>query len=134
MSRVEQKMMASEDPLGDVLHVLSGVTVTNLNASDVEKTNRLLDGLSRAFKAYFVWDTPQTAHPFSERLKSLAVEHAYKQGAGTGLDNLASLPGSASFGTATASALALQQLLQSSTGAPFTPVYANLTGNVLPLS
>lgn len=36
--------------------------------------------------------------------------------------------------TATASALALQQLLQASVGTPATPVYANLRGNAAAIS
>lgn len=72
-------MLASEDPLGYVFHVLSYVAVANLNASNVEKTKCLIDGLPRALKAYFVRDMPQTVHAFIERPKSVAVEHAYEQ-------------------------------------------------------
>lgn len=75
------KMLASEDPLSYVFHMLSYMQVINPGASELEKTNRLIDGLPWGLKSYFVRDTPKTVHEFTEHLKAFAVEHAYNQSA-----------------------------------------------------
>lgn len=74
-------MLDKEDPLtvGTFFYILSYVAITNLNASDAKQTSRLIDGFPGAIKAYFVRDTPHTVYAFAERLKSVAVKHAYKQ-------------------------------------------------------
>ena len=72
-------MLAKEDPLSYVFHALSYIDITNPNATELEKANRLIDGLPRPLKAYFVRDTPDTVERFTARLKSVALEHAYKQ-------------------------------------------------------
>lgn len=60
-----------------VLHSLSYVALTNPNASDAEKTNRLIDGLPRVINQNFV-RYAQTVHAITERLKSVTGERAYK--------------------------------------------------------
>lgn len=122
-------MSASKGPLGYTFHVLSYVSVTNRNALDVEETNRLIDGLFRALKAYFMRDTLQAVPLFTLRLKSVAVEHAYKQIAGYGGTSAASLASLANAETAAASALALQRLLPASKSQGTVPAYINSFGN-----
>lgn len=111
-----QKMWATENSLGYVFYVLSYVAVTNTNASDPEKTDRLIAGFPWALKAYFVRDTPQMVQAFTERLKSVAVEHVYKQATAYGGTSPASLPAPANAETAAVFALALQRLFLASRG------------------
>lgn len=122
-------MMAGKDPLGYVIYVQSYAAVNNSNALDAEKTNRPINGFPWAAKAYLVRDTKPTVHAFAKQLKSLAVEHAYKQSPAICELNPATLAASESAGTANAPTLAYRQMRS----AVFTPIaipeYANLTGN-----
>lgn len=104
-------MLASEDPLSYIFHILSYVTITSPAATELEKTNRLIDGLPRALRSYFARGTPDTGQAFTDRLKSVAVEHAYKQGVfSTSSTSGTALAALATANTATASSQALQNL------------------------
>lgn len=108
-------MTALKDPVSYVFQVRSYVAVTNPNASDVEKPNRSINGLPWLFKDYSVLDGyTQTVHACTGRLKSVDVEHAFKQSAA-----LAAL---ANTGTATACAIALQLLVPLLQELPFIPL------------
>lgn len=63
------EMLASEDPLRYVFHMLSYMHVTNPTASELKETNRHVDGLPRFFKSYFVCDASKAVHDFTEREK-----------------------------------------------------------------
>lgn len=73
------KMLASKDSLRYVFHMSSYMQITNPTASELDKTNKLIDGLPRNLKPYFVSDTPKTVHESTERLRAVATEIAYKQ-------------------------------------------------------
>lgn len=64
-----------------IFHVFIYGNIDNPTATNAEKTNRLVDSLPKSLRAYFVRDTPKTVQDFTERLKLVAVEHAYTQGA-----------------------------------------------------
>lgn len=127
------KMLTSENRLRYVSHVLSYVAITNPTGTELEKTNRLLDGHPRALKADLVRGTPQSGHDFSERLKSGAVEHSYKQSALIGALSPAALSALANAESAAASAFALRKIYPAQEIAlnksnVLVPTYANAVG------
>lgn len=67
-------MMAAEDPLSYVFHVLNYVSSTNPATSESDKVNRLFDGLPTSLKSAFVRDPPKTVQEFTDRLKDTAVK------------------------------------------------------------
>lgn len=60
-------MRTSKDSPSYILYVLGYGNIENPIASDLEETARVIDGLSRASKAYFVRDTPKTVQEVHEK-------------------------------------------------------------------
>lgn len=73
------KMAINEDPLAYIFHVLRYVKAISPNATEPEQVNKLFEGLPPHLKACFVRDRPTTVELFTERLKDVAREYAYKQ-------------------------------------------------------
>lgn len=103
--------------------------VTNPNASDIEKTNRLIDGHPWAQEAYFVQDMSQSVHAFIGTLRSVAVEYAYNQSTAIkGFESVA-LAAPAIAQIAIALVLALQYLLQAPDRTVAVLAYTNMICN-----
>lgn len=61
------KMLASEDPLSYVFHVISYLQATSRAASESDKVTRLFDGLPANLKSTFVRNSSTTVQEFTDR-------------------------------------------------------------------
>ena len=68
---------AQEDPLAYVFETLEFIRMSNPQASDIEKVQRLFDGLPASLKAEFVRNGPQNVADFTKRLKDVLREKQY---------------------------------------------------------
>jgi hypothetical protein len=70
---------ASENPLGYVFEVLDYVLLCNPQATELERVQRLFDGLPMHLKGAFVREPPTTTQAFIERLKDVSREQRYNE-------------------------------------------------------
>ena len=68
-----------DDPRAYVDNVLKMVEVDNINASEKEKIDKLLDGLPPKWRVHFVTNEPATVQKFLERLKDETRKNALRQ-------------------------------------------------------
>lgn len=72
-------MTINKDPLAYLFHVLRYRKAIGPNATEAEQFDKLIKGLPPHLKACFVQDQSITVEQFTERLKDVAGEYAYKQ-------------------------------------------------------